>query len=505
MAEPQLITAVQRPQVRNYVGTERRHSGASRHDITATRLRLSALVATAATAMAMDLLDWRLPDAAIAHGLPAFLAGLPLAATVLYWFRFALMRDAYSLEIGTVVVFCGLMMGAAQLVEDHRSSFATPLAAVAAMAGVLVALAIRRPVVNTQLRSVRTSSNIALLLASTATIASVVHHLGSEAFGDRAGIYFSVSIGMVGAAAAVVLAHSAVRGRRHIVTGAASILYLASLSAILVTAGKTDEHPLALVVLLAAGSVAVLETSATELWLAFAHEERRLFDLFVLSQQQQTVLDAERRAGATKRHDQKATVIAIEGAVSALASDGSHQLDAGTRDHLATAVRAELARLRRGLEQTHLLDVVPVALRDVLSPMIVCMRSEGINVRLDIPAGMVVDTNADCLLEIVQNLVDNAATHGRNRGIVITANLNDSGFDVAVSDRGPGVPEALRDVIFERGVTSRAADHSGLGLFSANQLAQRLGGTLRVESARRGGARFVLRVSSTRQGGGNDG
>jgi signal transduction histidine kinase len=274
------------------------------------------------------------------------------------------------------------------------------------------------------------------------------------------------------------------------------------LSAILASAGKTGVNSLALVVLLAAGSFVVLETSATEFWLAFAHEERRLFDLFMLSQEQQTVLDAERRAGATKRHDQRATVLAIEGAVSALASDSSHQLDAGTRDHLATAVRAELARLRRGLEQSHLLDVMPVALRDVLSPMVFCMRSEGINVRLDIPAGMVVDTNADCLLEIVQNLVDNAATHGRNRAIVITANLNDSGFDVAVSDRGPGVPEALRDVIFERGVTSRAADHSGLGLFSANQLAQRLGGTLRVESARRGGARFVLCVGSPREGGG---
>ena len=69
--------------------------------------------------------------------------------------------------------------------------------------------------------------------------------------------------------------------------------------------------------------------------------------------------------------------------------------------------------------------------------------------------------------------------------------LPEDGFEVEVSDRGPGVPEALRDVIFDRGVTSRAADHSGLGLFSAKQLAQRLGGDLRVEAARRGGARFV--------------
>ena len=199
-----------------------------------------------------------------------------------------------------------------------------------------------------------------------------------------------------------------------------------------------------------------------------------------------------------------ATVLAIEGAISVLTNDASTEVDLHTRGHLATAVRAELARLRRGLERTQPVDIRPVALREVLTPMVVCMRSEGINVRLAVPAGMVVETNTDCLLEIVQNLVDNAATHGKNRSIVITADLANDGFAVSVSDSGPGVPEALRDVIFERGVTSRAADHSGLGLFSANQLAQRLGGTLGVEPARRGGACFVLRIGATRGGGLDD-
>jgi two-component system OmpR family sensor kinase len=151
--------------------------------------------------------------------------------------------------------------------------------------------------------------------------------------------------------------------------------------------------------------------------------------------------------------------------------------------------------LRRGLERTGPIDVEPVALREVLNPMLVCMRSEGVNVRLAVPTGMVVETSTDTLLEIVQNLVDNAAIHGHNRSIVVRARLVDGGFALEVSDRGPGVPEALRHVIFDRGVTSRAADHSGLGLFSAQQLAQRIGGELRVESGRRGGARFVLHVA----------
>ena len=498
MAAPQLITAVRHPETHSYVGTERRRFGVSQHNVAATRARLALLAVASFAATGLQFIDWRTPDGALTNGLPAFVAGLAFAAAVLHCFRFKLLRDAFSLEIGITIVCCGLAMGAAFLIADQGSSSDTPLAAVAAMATFVVMSTLRRPVVNSQLRVVRKASLIALLLATTGGLAFGADHAGRAAFGARAGLYLSTSIGIFGAVAAVVLARSAIRIRRHIVTGAASICYLASVSAILSSGGTPGDANIALIVLLAMGSLSALETSATELWSAFVHEQRRLFDLFVLSQEQQTVLDAERTAGATRRHDQKATVLAIEGAISVLANDGINEVDAHTRGHVATAVRAELARLRRGLERTQLVDLKPVALREVLTPLVVCMRSEGVNVRLAVPAGMVIETNTDCLLEIVQNLVDNAATHGKNRSIVITANLAGDGFDLAVSDRGPGVPEALRDVIFERGVTSRAADHSGLGLFSANQLAQRLAGTLCVESARRGGARFVLRVGSIR-------
>jgi signal transduction histidine kinase len=500
MADAQVITAVRPSETRSYVGTERRGIGAPRLGVTAGRLRLGALAAVSVSAMGVHLIGWRSPADPIGGALPASLAGLSFAAAILYCFRFRLLRDAYSLEIGITIAFCSLTAGAILVFADRRSSAAPALASVAAMASLVVLRTLRRPVVNSQLRLARRMSSIVLLLGSTGALAFWAQAAARATFGTRSGTYLSTSIGVVGATVAIVVAHYAIRMRREIVFGAASCLYLASVSAILASAEPRGDVALALVILLAMSSVETLETSAIELWSAFAHEERRLFDLFVLSQEQQTVLDAERTAGATRRHDQKATVLAIEGAISALANDATNEFDPHTRDHLASAVRAELARLRRGLERSQSVEVRPVALREVLTPMVVCMRSEGVNVRLAVPAGMVVETNTDCLLEIIQNLVDNAATHGKNRSIVITASVDGSGFGVAVSDRGPGVPEALRDVIFERGVTSRAADHSGLGLFSAAQLAARLGGTLGVEPGPRGGARFVLTVAPTARG-----
>jgi signal transduction histidine kinase len=346
--------------------------------------------------------------------------------------------------------------------------------------------------VNTQLRSLRrVGAIVAQSVIATATGVGS-YQLAQHQWGAAAGRVLTIVVAASAVAVVTMVARSALRRRRAIATCSITAIFAVALVALLQGVEPMGASSIGASLLYLAGVLVVLEASVDELRSAFANEQRRIVDLFMLSREQQHVLEAERAATATRRHDQKASVIAIEGAITALAGETSGALPTDTRAHLTTAVKAELARLRRGLERTVALDVEPVALREVLNPLIVCMRSEGVNVRLAIPAGMVVETSTDTLLEIVQNLVDNAAVHGHNRSIVVRARSIEGGFELEVSDRGPGVPEALRDVIFDRGVTSRAADHSGLGLFSARQLAQRLDGDLRVEAARRGGARFVL-------------
>jgi two-component system sensor histidine kinase KdpD len=69
--------------------------------------------------------------------------------------------------------------------------------------------------------------------------------------------------------------------------------------------------------------------------------------------------------------------------------------------------------------------------------------------------------------------------------------------DIAVEDRGPGVPEAEADRIFEpfnRGAAKGDVAGSGLGLAIARGLATANGCRLTVEPAPGGGSRFVLRV-----------
>jgi two-component system sensor histidine kinase HydH len=67
------------------------------------------------------------------------------------------------------------------------------------------------------------------------------------------------------------------------------------------------------------------------------------------------------------------------------------------------------------------------------------------------------------------------------------------GVGVVIDDTGPGVPAAARDRIFEPFFTTKAKG-SGLGLSIVHAIVSQHGGTIAVEEAPSGGARFLLRL-----------
>jgi hypothetical protein len=82
--------------------------------------------------------------------------------------------------------------------------------------------------------------------------------------------------------------------------------------------------------------------------------------------------------------------------------------------------------------------------------------------------------------------------------VSLSAQRRDDEVRILVEDAGPGVPLHLRQAVFERGERGSAtAPGSGLGLYTARQLAESMGGTLHVESRGGPGARFVLTLAST--------
>jgi signal transduction histidine kinase len=126
------------------------------------------------------------------------------------------------------------------------------------------------------------------------------------------------------------------------------------------------------------------------------------------------------------------------------------------------------------------------------------------NIAVSIEAPVAVDIGADSIRlgQAINNLVDNALKYTPSGGRVALAVSSDaSGAAVTVTDNGPGVPEKERSAIFRRLYrtdSSRTLRGFGLGLSLAKAIAEAHGGTITVDDAPGGGARFKLILPATR-------
>jgi signal transduction histidine kinase len=103
------------------------------------------------------------------------------------------------------------------------------------------------------------------------------------------------------------------------------------------------------------------------------------------------------------------------------------------------------------------------------------------------------------LRRALRNLLENAKRYGGDDLSVATS--REAGHVVLrVCDRGPGVPQALRERIFEPFYRlpghAETAGGVGLGLSLVKQIAERHGGSVRCEAREGGGSCFALRLPS---------
>lgn len=110
----------------------------------------------------------------------------------------------------------------------------------------------------------------------------------------------------------------------------------------------------------------------------------------------------------------------------------------------------------------------------------------------------------DRLTQVVQNLINNARSFSPAGTVVMIRLLREGRLiHFEVEDEGPGVPEALRERIFERFYSARPegekfGTHAGLGLSISRQIIEAFGGQLTCRDGRDGrGACFVVTLAPT--------
>jgi signal transduction histidine kinase len=156
--------------------------------------------------------------------------------------------------------------------------------------------------------------------------------------------------------------------------------------------------------------------------------------------------------------------------------------------------RFDAGVVRLELEEVHLAELVMQAVS----------HSSEVDVPVELDAelaGVVVRADKRRIVRVIANLLDNAAKYGGGATSVGLRRVDD-GVQIAIEDRGPGVPEEDRALIFERfsrGVTAGrrgSSDGVGLGLALVAEHVNLHGGRVWVEDRADGeeGARFIVHL-----------
>ncbi len=98
------------------------------------------------------------------------------------------------------------------------------------------------------------------------------------------------------------------------------------------------------------------------------------------------------------------------------------------------------------------------------------------------------------LKAVLHNLIGNAILHGGKKPIEITIRVfQDNGTAVVkVADNGVGIPDEIKDKIFEEGFSGKSG--TGLGLFIVRKIVELYGGTIDVKDNEPSGAVFEVRL-----------
>jgi two-component system, OmpR family, sensor histidine kinase PrrB len=222
----------------------------------------------------------------------------------------------------------------------------------------------------------------------------------------------------------------------------------------------------------------------------------------------QRALEATRRFAGDAGHELRTPLTGLRANVDVLRRNPT--LEAAERDALLADVAGEQERV------VHLLDGLtalargdaadslprePVELGDLVDVAVTAARRRHPAVRWELEEDVgdaTVHGWAGGLRLLVDNLLENAALHGRPQGRVrVAVRDTGDGLSLRVDDDGPGIPPEEREAVlapFHRGGHPRSPG-TGLGLAIAAQQASLHGGALTLSRADLGGLRAEVVLS----------
>jgi two-component system sensor histidine kinase KdpD len=210
-------------------------------------------------------------------------------------------------------------------------------------------------------------------------------------------------------------------------------------------------------------------------------------------------------------HDLRTPLTVVVGLADTLAR-GESALPA-EMSRVAVELREQAMRLSRMVE--NLLDMARLRagrvkllkawqpLEEVVGSSVSAVEASfpGATIAIDLAADLPVMEFDGVLIErVLVNLLENAVKHGGGREIAVRACRTDRGVEIAVEDRGRGLPPGGVDRLFdmfERGSPEAQAAGTGMGLAICKAIVEAHGGAMRAGNREGGGALFALTLPVT--------
>lgn len=134
--------------------------------------------------------------------------------------------------------------------------------------------------------------------------------------------------------------------------------------------------------------------------------------------------------------------------------------------------------------------------RNILIDWIPIFEDKQIDYNIDIPEQPFrVNLDPDAYMRILNNLIQNVIAHSHADKIEISLTKQNNDMKILVSDNGVGIEKSDLKHIFERLYKcdkGRSEKGSGLGLAITHQLAEKMNGSISVESTQGKGTTFTL-------------
>ena len=203
-------------------------------------------------------------------------------------------------------------------------------------------------------------------------------------------------------------------------------------------------------------------------------------------------------------HDLRSPLTAITTAAGGLESE---TLSEEARAELASVVATESARLTHLVE--NLLDLSRLQAGSAEPRRDWCSVEEVVRAAVDIvpapPAGFDIALDSDLpmlnadavqLERAIANVLENSARYAGGEPVAIRGRAVGRSLTLRVIDRGPGIPKAELEQVFEpfHRAAERSGGGSGLGLAIARGFVEANGGRLRADSLPGQGAAFVFQL-----------